>query len=525
MAIARVTTHQSADHWLVLATASLASFVVTMNSTAVITALPQIKTDLDLSHLTEQWVINIYILVAAVLVAVMGRLSDLFGKMNVFILGLVTFGAGSLAIIAAQDVVTLMFGRICQGIGAAALVTASAALVSIATPKPQLAFALGIWSGLFAFGLGIGPLVGGILTDTFNWRAVFVVDVILLLIAAALCLRIARHHLVSEVCRKCEHVDYLGGILLIVGLAPLVYGLSAGHKIGWTSGPMLVLLVASLGGLATFAFRERRAVEPLVHFHFFRRPRYLAATSGCFIDGPVAVGVLYFFNLFSQSLGGLELTAFLAGAAMIPYTGTSFVLSILLPRWLGKSSLRWPIVLGMLSMALGFWLLSFTTAQSTYHDLWWKLVFVGVGMGLTYPLLRLVGSRALPDEHCGQGSGVITMFYYVGVSVGIAVGASLLAELRRNEVDTVVRSLEHAPEHASSLVWKLAHGAPSVIKATLAKFRPDDVARIEHTLHTTDASAFASVMVLFMILALIGAGLCFWLIRPGPDEAAEAGAS
>jgi hypothetical protein len=94
MAVAHVTLRESAERWLVLATASLASFVVTMNSTAVITALLQIKTDLDLSHLTE-WVINVYILVAAVLVAVMGRLSDLFGKMNVFVLGLVAFGAGA----------------------------------------------------------------------------------------------------------------------------------------------------------------------------------------------------------------------------------------------------------------------------------------------------------------------------------------------------------------------------------------------------------------------------------------------
>lgn len=270
------TSRPFVDRWLVLIAACLGVFVVASNTTAVMTALPEIKAELHLSTLVQQWVVNIYLLCSAVLVAIMGRFSDIFGKLNVFVLGIGIFAAGSIVILIADDIILLMIGRVGQGVGAAGLMGASIALVDVTTEKSERALALGIWAGLVAFGLGAGPLIAGALIEAISWRAVFAIDVVFLAIAAVLCWRIARLELVPPAERSTKPVDYLGTGLLIVTLAPFVYGLSAAHEAGWTSVQTLGLFAIAIAGAVAFVIRERGAVEPLVYFRFFRHPWYLA---------------------------------------------------------------------------------------------------------------------------------------------------------------------------------------------------------------------------------------------------------
>ncbi|MGI9404045.1 MAG: MFS transporter [Hyphomicrobium sp.] len=518
MVDASQTSRSFLDRWLVLIAACLGAFLVASNTTAVMTALPEIKAELNLSTLAMQWVVNIYMLCTAVLVVIIGRFSDIFGKLNVFMLGLGTFAAGSISIMVTGDIILLMIGRLAQGIGAGALMSASIALVDVTTEKSKRAFALGIWAGLVAFGLGAGPLIGGALIAAIGWRAVFAVDLVVIAIAALLCVRIFMHKLVPHVERKAVPVDYLGTGLLIVGLAPFVYGLSNAHVAGWTSVETLGLFAIAIAGAVAFVIRERYAVEPLVYFRFFRYPRYLASTLGIFADGIALICVLYFFNLYAQSPGGLGFTAFMAGAAILPYSLTSFLFSVTVPHMAGKSTMRWPITIGMLLMAAGLWFLSQTTADMTYSDLWWRLIFVGAGMGLTYPLFPIVGLRALPDEHAGQGSGVLNMCFYMGLSVGLAAGGAVLGKIRHDAIAKTLTGLSDAPANALQWVHDLAHGSASQVKQALAHFSTADAAKIEHTLNTVGASAFSGAMTLFMFIALIGAATSFWLIRPQPDE-------
>jgi len=157
------TSRSLFDCWLVLMVACLGAFLVGSNATGVMTALPAIKADLDLTTLAQQWIMNIYMLCAAVLVAIMGCFSDIFGKLNVFIFGLAAFGLGSAADMVANDIIFLLVGRIGQGIGAAALMSAAVALVNVTTEKSKRALALGIWASSVALGLGVGVLIAGAL--------------------------------------------------------------------------------------------------------------------------------------------------------------------------------------------------------------------------------------------------------------------------------------------------------------------------------------------------------------------------
>lgn len=506
------------DRWLVLIAACLSAFLVGSNATGVMTALPAIKSDLNLTTLAQQWVMNIYMLSATVLVAIMGRFSDIFGKLNVFMFGLAIFGVGSAIDLVADDFSIFLIGRVGQGVGAACMMSASVALVNVTTEKSKRALALGIWASSVALGLGVGVLIAGALIAVVGWRAVFGVDVFVITVSAVLCARIIRHRLMPPTKRKAIPVDYVGTGLLIVALAPFVYALSNAHIAGWTSAETLSLFAIAAAGTVAFVIRELYAVEPLVYFRFFRYPAYLASTLGIFADGVALIAVVLFFNLFAQAPGGLGLTAFVAGAALLPYSATSFVLSVFLPSLLAKGGMKWPITIGMLLMACGLWLLSQTTADTSYADMWWRLVLVGAGMGLTYPFFPIVGLRALPDEHAGQGSGVINMCFYLGLTISIAAGGTVMGKIRGDAVSQTVSGLSDAPANAMNWVHELAHGSASQGKHALAQFSPTDAAQIEHTLNLAEASAFSGAMMLFMIIALIAAATSFFLLRPQPAK-------
>lgn len=509
------------QRWLVLITTCLACYVVGWNTTAVMTALPDIKADLNLGDVAGQWVVNIYMLGVAVLVVIMGRFSDIFGKVNVFTAGLILFAAGSFCIMAAEDFAIVMIGRIGQGIGAAALMSSSVALIQVTTDEDRRPFAIGIWAGILAFALGAGPLAGGFLTEEITWRAIFAFDVIFLAIAALLLFRVIKLGLLNPQPHHDSSVDYIGAAFLVATLGPLVYALSAGEAIGWNSNLILGLAVVSVIAAIAFIMRERHATVPLVHFKFFRFRRYRAATVGMFIDGLALIASLYFLNLYIQSPDGLNMLAYWAGAALLPFSATYFVLAVTLPKWLGKSTLRWPIAIGLVLIAVGFWLLGQTTDQMTYGDIWWRLGILGLGMGLTFPLLPVVGLRPLSDEHAGQGSGVINMCFYLGISAGLAAGSAIAGHIREYAVRATVASFADAPANSETLINTVSHGSLSQAKKALAQLPTGEAAAIEKTLDVIGASALSGVMAAFAIAAIIAAVACFWLLRDAPKAPGE----
>jgi EmrB/QacA subfamily drug resistance transporter len=506
---------RGSQSWLVVLAACISTFVVAYNTTAIMTALPAIKSSLDLDAQTLQWVMNVYMLASAVLIAVMGRFADIFGKMRMFIIGLGVFATGSISIIFAGDAVMMLVGRACQGIGAAGIMSTSVALITVATPEEKRAQALGWWAGTVAFGFAVGPVIGGVLTDSISWRWIFVIDIPLLAIAALFYLWIEKLGIVSRELELGTKIDYLGVALLIVTLGTFVYGLTSGHVVGWTSLQTLSLFaIAVLGGVA-FAVRERRIPDPLVDFSFFRHRGYLAGTFGMFVTGITLLGVLYFFNLFVQAPGALGLTPVEAGLSLLPFTLMMFALSLTVPRLLAPYSLHWPTTIGMLALATGFWLMHYTSNQTPYTDLWWKLMILGIGIGLNFSLLPRVGLRSLPDESAGQGSGVINTCLYVGCTVGIAAGGIVTEQIRRQFIGPVIEKLTSGPSDRGALELALAHGSQSQVDHALAQFSPDDAEKIRAAMQDVLDNAFTGVMEMMTIVGLIGAVLCFVLIR-GP---------
>ncbi|MEM9473621.1 MAG: MFS transporter, partial [Pseudomonadota bacterium] len=373
--------------------------------------------------------------------------------------------------------------------------------------------ALGMWAAATALGQGIGPLIGGGLTDAIDWRAIFAFDVVLLAAGLFACVLLARKNIVPEDAERHGGIDYLGAGLMMIALVALTLAMTRGQRLGWGSaeivGLLVIFVIASIG----FVAREWRTETPLFRLSFFREASYVAAAAGTFVSGFGIFGLIYYFNVFFQSPEGPDYTAFQAGLALLPCTMLFFVGSIGFPRLLTNYDLHWPTTLGMVLLACGFWFLSHITVATAYADVSWRLALIGLGFGLTFGLLPRVGLRDLPDADAGQGSGVINVCLYIGFTFGIAACGVVVNALRHDIVEEAVQALASAPANPRQVVRDLAHGSNSVIERTLKTFDGADAAVINAALARALEAGFAGAMTLLALTAVIGALLCGLLLR------------
>jgi MFS family permease len=242
--------------WWTLAGACMGLFVLMLDSTVINVALPDIARDLDATTAGLQWVMNAYLLVLAAFVVSAGRLGDILGRRRVFVTGMAVFAGGSAVAAMSDTEQALVAGRVLQGLGGAALLGLSLAIVSAVFPDAERARALGIWAGVSALALGLGPLVGGGLVEAVSWRWLFWLNLPFCLLGLVLVLGSTAEQRDETAPRR---IDLPGVITLGSGLAAIVIALVQGKVWGWTSAATLGVLAGGLGLLTAFWIVEHRA--------------------------------------------------------------------------------------------------------------------------------------------------------------------------------------------------------------------------------------------------------------------------
>lgn len=506
--------HESGTR-LVLAMTAICMVVVGYNTTAVVTILPNLRTEFDLTPAEMQWVMAVYTVASATLVPILGRLGDITGKMRVFFFGMVVFALGSFAAIVAPNSEVLLLGRGGQGAGAAALFGTSLSVLSAATPESQRTKVVGAWGAMVGLAISLGPIVGGAFNDFLNWRGIFVTDIVLLSIAFLIGLNVNKRGYVPEHRLPGAKLDYASAIALLLFLGPLSFALSNAQSAGWGSPSTLVPMIVAVLAAIALSVTARRSDDPLIELRYFRHPRYLMAAIGMFVAGFALFGFFVFFNVFVQSPDALGMSAIEAGAAVLPLSAVMFALSVTAPRFLAPVSFHWPISIGMAALATGFLLLSWTNNTTAYSEIWWKLIFLGIGMGLTFSLLPRLGLRLLPEEHTGQGSGVINTFLYFGATLGSVVGGVAQAFTFRSGLSEVIAALPAGSSQREDLLHTLAHGAPSAVRHLLAGLDPSASTALAGALRDLQDNAFDNTMLVAAVVSAIGLLLALWLLR-GP---------
>ena len=316
--------------WWTLAGACMGLFVLMLDSTVINVALPDIARDLDATTAGLQWVMNAYLLVLAAFVVSAGRLGDVLGRRRVFVVGMSAFAGGSVvaALSGSEDV--LVAGRVLQGVGGAALLGLSLAIVSTVFPAGERARALGIWAGVSALALGLGPLLGGALVEAVSWRWLFWMNLPFCLLGVVLVLASTAEQRDQTAARR---IDVAGVITVGLGLAAIVIALVEGKTWGWTSLATLGVFAAGVGLLVGFWLIEHHVRSPIVEFDLFRNGPYFGASAAGFCLVGCYWALMFLQPQYLQTdlgHGALE-----AGVLILPVTAPMIAISPLGGRLIG----------------------------------------------------------------------------------------------------------------------------------------------------------------------------------------------
>jgi EmrB/QacA subfamily drug resistance transporter len=411
-----------------------------LDNTVVNVALPSIQRELE-SDLSElEWIVTGYALTFASLMLVGGKVADAYGRRRIFVLGIVVFTLASLLCGLATSSEMLIGARVLQGAGAALMNPATLSIIAATFPPRQRGTAIGIWAGVSALALAIGPLVGGLITEHLHWSWIFFVNVpvgVLGIVASFLFIDESRDETHAS-------LDIPGLTTSAVGLFALTYGLIEANTYGWTSARIVGAFVVSAASLASFVVIERRRREPMLPLELFRSGTYTGANLVILLVALAMFGVFFFVSLYLQNVLGYS--AVETGAAFLPLT----VLIILVAPVAGRASdrigSRGLMTAGMLLVATQLVLFSRLSADASFWNLLPGLLVGGVGMALTMTPSAAAATRSVPVDKAGVGSAVLNSARQVGGTMGIAImGAIMAAEIGGDvSVDAFMRGFERA---------------------------------------------------------------------------------
>jgi EmrB/QacA subfamily drug resistance transporter len=390
--------------WWILAGAATGLFILMLDSTMLALALPSIRRELGASSSGLQWVQNVYLLTMAALVITLGRLGDMLGRKLVFQLGMLAFAAGAVVSATADSVAQLIGGRIVQGLGAAALLSLSLAIATLAFPPGERPRAVGIWAAVSAVALAIGPLVGGVAVEVVSWRVIFWLVVPFAALALAI-MAVSAPESRDETAEK--RVDVPGVVTVTLGLTAVVLALVQGKQWGWDSASTLGVLAAGLGLLTCFWVVEHRVHQPIMDFHLFRSGPYFGATAAAFALVGSFWALIFYLPQYVELVLGYSTVA--SGVLVLPVTAPMVAISPFAGALSARLGARGLMTVGMACATAGMLVLTRVDGDTSYALIFPGLLLFGVALGLVYATLSAAALAALPPEKAGIASGVLAM--------------------------------------------------------------------------------------------------------------------
>ena len=409
--------------WWTLAALSFALFMIMLDNTIVNVALPSIQRDLDIGVSELEWVVTGYALSFAVLMLSGGKLADMYGRRRVFLLGLAVFSLSSLACGLAGSADLLIGARVVQGVGAAFMMPATLSIISATFPPRERGAAIGIWAGVSALALAIGPLVGGLITEHIGWNWIFYVNVPVGVLGVAATLLIVPE---SRDTSHEQRLDLPGLLVSGAGLLALAYALIEGNHAGWSSPTILSLFAIAAVALVAFVLLELHQRLPMMDLSLFRQGTFAGANIVALLVSLAMFGVFFFVSLYMQNVLGYS--AVEAGATFLPMT----VLIILVAPVAGKASdrfgSRWLMATGMTLVALSLLLYAQLEIDSSFWNVLPGLLTGGIGMAMSMSPMTAAALSAVPVDKAGVGSGILNTFRQVGGALGIAIMGAIFAD-------------------------------------------------------------------------------------------------
>lgn len=415
---------ETASKWTVLAIVAIGVFMSTLDSSIVNISLPAIARyfGVSLSGAVE-WVIIAYLVIIAAVLLTIGRLADMVGRKPIWVAGLIIFTVGSALCGAAPSLGVLVGARAFQGLGGALLFAVSPAMLTTAFPPEERGRALGMNAVVVALGVSAGPTIGGILTESLTWRAIFYVNVPLGIIGTLATLRF----LTEKPRFGRARFDPLGAALLAVGLASITLGLSFGQEWGWSSVPLIVSLAVGVVALVTMVFVEGHVSAPVVDLGLLRDRVFASANVSLVLSFLALFAVSFLLPFYLEELRGFSTLE--AGLLLTPLPLTIALIAPISGTLADHIGTRWLAASGLAIACVGLVLISQLNATSSIFDIIWRLVVIGLGQAMFQSPNNSALMGAAPRGQQGSAAGFLATGRVIGQSMSVALAGAVFASV------------------------------------------------------------------------------------------------
>jgi EmrB/QacA subfamily drug resistance transporter len=451
---------------LQLALILVAAFMVVLDFSIVNVALPSIERELHMAADAVQWIVTGYAISFGGLLILGGRAADLLGRRRMFVAGLIAFSLASLAGGLARDPMLLIAARVVQGAGAAIVAPAALSLITTGFPEgPQRTRAIGLYGSVSSVGFVSGQVLGGVLVQFTSWRWVFLVNVPVGLIAAALTPAIlgpvkaatkAGAAKVSTARTRLRRLDLRGALLITVAVTLIVFAVSQGVVLGWTSPLVIAAAVIAVVAAVVFAKAETRHPDPLIRLSLLHRKGLREGTTLTFLLGLWNGGEMLILSLYLQQV--LHESPLFTGLVIAPQGVVGFMMGMLGPRLAGRIGIRRLLVVTAAASAIGFLVLTHLPATG-YSPVLFVVTLIGFGTAGTAMGSTVLASRGMADADQGLVGGMIN----TSRQIGAAVGAALLPAVAQTVSGGVtgdraaMLTAAVAALAATAVAWRAAH--------------------------------------------------------------------
>jgi EmrB/QacA subfamily drug resistance transporter len=504
----------------ILGAVMLALFLAALDQTIVGTAMPRILTDLRGTQLYT-WVVTVYLLTSTVSGPLYGKLSDQFGRRPMLMIGISLFLFGSFLCALSQEMWQLILFRGIQGLGAGALFPISLAVIGdLFSPRERGRYQ-GLFGGVFAVAMLVGPFLGGYLTDNYSWHWIFLVNIPVGLVALVVIGRLLPGIKHPE---RVVSVDYLGAAIFAAGVVPILLGLTNKQSADWTDPSVGGLILLGLVLLGVFIWVESRARDPIIHLELFRNRTFTSSVMATALISFGFFGGIVFIPLWFQAVNGSSATE--SGYQILPMMAGLMAGSIGSGQIVSRTGRYKWLLAGAMSIAtLGILLMTQLHADTSITTMWAWLAIMGLGIGPSMAVFTIIVQNAVPVRAMGMATSSLTFFRQIGGSIGLAIagtvfGSSIISGLAPAMIKAGVPAeiANQIPQHVSqgdvtgvgtNLGGDIISRVPEAVRPVIEPLLP----AIINGVHEAFSTAIANAMW-FGVAAGFGAALIIVLLLP-----------